>query len=289
MPELKEEISLTVIDAKLNALKTSNINNRSNRAEIDRLKKVLNKTYINNKYTILEFEKTNYNHIAMMRSTHGFYKIFGHSALFYANDVAPKLGLTANLQTDGDFKAKSENGFISLRDPESLIEPLAKLGIKKIKTHNTTGDFILFKLPWNYTEDQIIELSENSHFAMRNFNHIVIVDNIIPILYVQITELTKAIYENVRGMAGPVEREAFGYSCIEKASEMGRIYIAMANSRINQADGFQKIKAALNYIKAETKILADLKIWSPRVCARIGDIIVKIQEILENETRRTKK
>ena len=85
----------------------------------------------------MQFESTNYHYIALMRSTHNFYKIFGHSALFYVCSIAPKLNLKANLQTDGDFVAKSENGFISIRDPEKLTSILQTLNIKKIKTNTS--------------------------------------------------------------------------------------------------------------------------------------------------------
>ncbi len=281
-----DEKSIAALEAQIEPLEKSDT--KKNKAEITRLKNNIKRIYTENKLLALNFEKTNRHYIVMVRSTRGFYKLFGRSALYYANDVASKLNLVANLQTDGDYKHKSEYGFISVREPEKIAEVLKTIKITKIKTKDTTGNFILFKLPWEYIDEQVAELIENSHFAMRNFNHIVMVDNILPLLYLQILELTKAIYENVRTMGGPIEREAFGLPCLKEAQLMCNYYINTTNGLINQTECLKKIKHHLTNLKTTAKIIADLKLWTPKVCARIGDIIIKFQEIIEKEQRSIK-
>lgn len=278
-----EPKSIAALEASINLIKSKQ--SKKDRAEVERLKNNIKHIYTDNKLTTLNFEKTNHQFIAMLRSTHGFYKMFGHSALYYANDVAPKLNLAANLQTDGDYKHKSELGFISIREPEKLAATLQTLNLMRVKIKDTTNNFIVYKLPWSYTDEQIAELIENSHFTMRNFNNIVMVDNIMPLLYLQIVELTKAIYENTRNMGGPVEREAFGIPCLKEAQGMCHQYISVANGITTKTKCLNEIKHNLTNIKVSAKIIADLKIWTPRVCARIGDIIIKIQEIIEKEQR----
>lgn len=283
---MEKAYSLTNIEQELTNLKNQGLKTKSDKSKYNQTKTLLNKIYSENKNQIMQFESTNYHYIALMRSTHNFYKIFGHSALFYACSIAPKLNLKANLQTDGDFVAKSENGFISIRDPEKLTSILQTLNIKKIKTKNQTSDFILFELPWTFTEKQLTDFIENNNFKMRNFNHIVLVDNIIPVLFIQLEELAKTVYENVRGMAGPVERKAFGYTLIKLSTDMLHLYFDLTNGLIDKHLCLKNLKTKLNSIKYQIKIIADLKIWQPKTCARIGDIVIKIQEIVISEGRR---
>ena len=118
---MEKAYSLTNIEQELTNLKNQGLKTKSDKSKYNQTKTLLNKIYSENKNQIMQFESTNYHYIALMRSTHNFYKIFGHSALFYVCSIAPKLNLKANLQTDGDFVAKSENGFISTTLPEYQV------------------------------------------------------------------------------------------------------------------------------------------------------------------------
>ena len=220
-----------------------------------------------------------------MRSTKKFYKLFGHSALFYTYSLAPKLNLTAKLQDDKDFVNKSEEGFISIKNVVKLKEVLATLNIKPVRTKDKTDNFLLFKFPWQFTEAQLNEFNEQNLLAIQNFNHVVIVDNIIPVLFIQTEELLKAIYENVRGMNSPVEREAFGYQLITETKKMAYLYLDLTNGKIDKLNCLKQMKACLRIVKYQTKLLLDLKIWNPKTGARLGEIIIKIMDILDRELK----
>lgn len=282
---MQKAYSISTLEQQLSRIKQNGLKSKAQKSTYNQIKQQLNQLYAETKNQIMEFEKTNYSYLALMRSTHGFYKLFGHSALFYQYSLAPKLNLKANLQTDGDFTAKSEEGFISIRKPDKLAEILATLKIQRVRTKNQTGDIILFKLPWTFTDAQIAEFVDNNHLKMRHFNHIVLVDNIIPVLFIQLEELLKAIYENVRGMSGPTERETFGYPLVKQTTAMLHLYLDLTNGLLSRDACFKQLKSKLNYIKYQTKLVTDLKIWQPKTCARIGDIIVKLQEIIIRESK----
>lgn len=278
--------SLGEIEKQLKNLQSIKPRTKQIKSKINQQRSNLNKIYATNKKRVSEFEKTNYEYIALVRSTNNFYKIFGHSALYYALDLAPKLSITANLQEDKDYTARSGEGFVSIRNLTELEEALQTLKIKRVRTRNRSGDFILFKLPWQYTEDQLAELLEQNHSKIQAFNHVVMVDNIIPILFIQTEELLKAIYENVRGMSSPVERETFGYTLIEFTAKMAETYLDLANGHLDKLACLKQMKSHLKTIKYKTKLITDLKIWTPKTCARIGDHIIKVQDIIEREFKK---
>ena len=281
---IKTSPSISHLEAKIENLRLKS-QTKSVKSELSLIKSTLNKLYTANKAQVLQFEETNYNYLVLMRSTHGFYKLFGHSALYYTYSLAPKLNLTAKLQDDKDFTNKSNEGFISIRKPEKLAEALLTLNIKPVKTRSQSGDFLLFRFPWQFTKDQLNSFTEQNLVALQRFNHVVMVDNSIPVLFIQIEELLKAVYENVRGMGSPVEKDAFGYQMLEDAARMSHLYLDLSNGEIDKLTCLKKMKLDLKTIKYQTKLLLDLKIWTPKTCARISEIMIKISDIITREIK----
>lgn len=195
------------------------------------------------------------------------------------------MSLSANLLSDKDYVAKSEDGFVSIVGLEKISETLGTLNIKRVNTKKHSEDFVVFKLPWKYTEKQLLDFKEHNVAKMQKFNHIVLVDNVVPVLFLEIEELMKAVYENVRGMGGPVEREVFGYATIRAVIQMAYFYLDLANGRINKIDCLKRMKIELKVVKYQTKLIADMKIWTPKTCARIGETIIKVQDVIEREIK----
>lgn len=281
-----EEKSIARIEAKIESLKSSpKAKNKTTQAEIKRLKTALNNAYNEYKHQAMDFEKHNLSHLLFVRSTSGFHKLFGRSLLFYAFDIAPKLELEARIYSDGDYEAKSDAGVISFRSLDATEKGLIKLGAKEIKLDDHTGNIVMYKLPWEYSESQIERYEGQNTYKLQKYNHVIMTENVIPILYLQLDDLLKAVYENVRRME-PVGRETLGNLMVELAAEMKRIYIEMANGRLRTDEGLKMFMSRINKMKSQLKIIVDLKIWNARVYARIGEIIIKTQEILELELKK---
>lgn len=277
--------SLAGLEQQIKIHRQNGLKTKAQKSEHQRLKSELNKLYGNNKKFIIEFEKTNYKYLALMRSTGGFYKLFDHSALFYALNIAPRLNLNAALRADGDFAHKSAVGFVSVRDPAKIAKALKTIDIIQLPTRDQTGNYLLFLLPWEFTEQQVAKMLDDHNYKLQKLNHVVLVDNAIPVLFLQLNELLKILYENVRGMGGPVEREALGYDMVKTAAAMAHLYLDLANGRVSKHYCLTGLKHQLNFIKYRTKILADLKIWNARTCARVAEVIIKVGDIIDREQK----
>ena len=142
MEEAKAKIGIADIEAELAKLKAEGLKTKASKAKYSQIKMKLNKAYAENKALVMKFEETNYGYLALMRSTGGYYKMFGNSALFYVNSIAVKLGLKANLQTDGDYIAKSENGLVSVKDLGKMEDALKTIGVYKVRIKNKGGYFV---------------------------------------------------------------------------------------------------------------------------------------------------
>lgn len=257
-------------------------------AKLKQLKNELQKAYIESKKELMSCESTNYGSLAFLKSTNGFHKLFGHSLLFYVSDVAPKLELTANVYSDGDHEAKSETGVVSIANLEELEKGLRKLGIKKVKPSEKAPNVAVYVLPWRYTEKDINRLLEQSIGKKKRFNHVVMAENVNPTLFVNLDDLMQAVYENVRRLE-PTARETLGNMMVEVCAEMICCYAEMCNGRIKEAEGMRHIKKLLNKVKSQAMILSDLKLWNARIYARIGEIVIKIQDILDLQLKEYQK
>ena len=280
--------SLIEIETKKQELKKSGLTTKFKQKQYDQLGERYKRAYRLAKERIMDFEPKNRQYLVLLRSTNGFFKMFEYSALFYALDLAPKMSMTVTLQDDSDFVTKSRIGAVSLRDPEKLIAPLKKLNITQVHIKDESGNFIVFKLPWQYDNKQIDMLIDKSEERMRRFNQLVMVDNAIPVLFLRLGELHSALLDNVRKMPGPVEREGYGFILLTLATELQCFYLAFANGKIDVVEFFEATKKRLDGIKYRTKVIADLGIWKPKVIARIGDILIDIANILDSERKSRK-
>lgn len=262
---------------------------KDNAAAIRKAKSGMNRLYNDSKRELLKFEEKNYEYLFFLCSTNGFYKLIGHSALFYVHDIAPKLDLTANLQRDGDYTERSEHGVASVVNIDRIAERLKQLKIERTHTNKLSSSVIAFKLPWKFTKEQVEKFIEDDVIAMQRFNHVVMANNLIPNLYIQMIDLNKAILQNVRRMKDPTERETLGYDMIKIAVKNERIYFDMANGKVTDLDGLRSIRINLDFLKYQAKILADLKIWSARVYARIGENMIRMQDTLDAKIREINK
>lgn len=224
--------SLFSIETEMQELKAAGLTTKAKRTQYNQLKSLFSKTYSSAKERVMEFEKDNRSYLVLLRSTNGFYKMFEHSALFYVQDLAPKLNLAANLQLDTDFAVKSELGFVPIREPKKLIKPLSKLKITQAPVKDESGNFLLFKLPWEFDDKQITKMIDAGQLRLQHFNHLVMVDNVIPVLFLRLEELHLALYQNVRRMSGPMEREAYGLPLLTLATELQCLYFEFSNGKL---------------------------------------------------------
>ena len=207
--KIENESSIEQIEKKLDDLKTGpKAKTKAVQAEIKRLKSALNKTYIDYKGKVMEFEKGNKSHLVFLRSTHGFYKLMENSLYFYAYDIAPKLELDVKVFADNDYEIKAESGITSVMGVEGVKKKLAKLKIKPLKTKDNTGNIVIFKIPWEYTKKEIEKFKEENANGTRKYNQVIVAHDTIPTLYLNLSTMMKDCYENIRRLE-PVAREGF--------------------------------------------------------------------------------
>lgn len=263
------------------------INNRG-RAEIRKLKRQISDIYITSKKSVLDFEKKNYKYLVFLQSTNGFHKLIENSALFFACDIADRLNLTANMQTDGDFDAKSEVGIVSVR-LDNIKKRLESAGIKPVEMGEQIAEVVFYELPEAYTPKQVEDLRNHTKLYLEQFNQIVLPTVIFPALYAQLNEALLAVYHTCRKMTDTFARDVLGKQMFDDIGKAERVYLEMAAGTITDIQGLEMIQTLVRKIKWQTKIFSNLNIWTPKNCVRIGKILQKLEKILALELKQRRK
>lgn len=251
-------------------------------------KKQLKNLYATAKNTTLNYEKTNRNHILFIQSTKNFYKLFDRSALFYADGIAEKLGKSARILPDDDFCDRSPIGYCAIRDIEKITERMINLGCEKdIKL--STNEVLALKLPWSYRDKDIKRLVNNNQMYLALFEKSVLPQNLFPTLFAQITELTRAVYENTRTLKDPLLKSVAGESFVKTAFKIEAIYLSLTNDSDSLTQKLSAIAKEVSLLKYQAKIIADLNVWQPSACARLADLFNKVDFIAKQELQKITK
>lgn len=237
------------------------------------------KRYEKAKAEVFAFELRNRSKLVAFRSTAGWWKLGGTSALLYYHRVAPRLGLKPNLKADGDFYSKFEEGVISIKDINRFEENLKKLGIERIKSGTSMR---MYDLGITIDAEEIKRLKKNEEAERKKFNKLVLPKVVLPDVYVGLCNINKAIYENVRLMTPP-EREYAGMEMAVMARKMLEKYILMANGKLEKEETLAELLEKIEILIADLKIALETKIWPTGTCLRISATLIDMKKILEKE------
>lgn len=237
--ELQKQIQTTVVKRDLRAL----------RVALAQRKKIV-------KAKVMTFEETNDHHLLIFDSTDGFQKIAGHSALFYALKICDRIGRRCKIMPDKDNYSRSEEGIVSIRSSDQLVEKMALLDI--VPDEELTQDELYFyKMPRVYTEEQIQKLFDFSNQELERIQEIILPKSPMPALYRDILEMNQLVYFNVRDISDRLAKEVLGKELVAQADRVLQSYLNYANIR-NQTT-WARHELQLGLAKSEAKAIAKTK------------------------------
>lgn len=175
----------------------------------------------------MEFEQSNNHHLVFFNSTHGFIKVAGHSALFFAATIADRIHWRYSLKIDTDRYSVSDDGVISFRSLDTLIPKLAEINVFPDKTIQD-DEIHYFKLTKVYNDEQIAKLRDNIQQDIKRIMSIVMPASPIPSLYESITQASQLIYYQFKHLSDPLARDTIGKQMIDQSYEMTLCYLRFA-------------------------------------------------------------
>ncbi|MBQ2659967.1 hypothetical protein IJF86_00875 [Candidatus Saccharibacteria bacterium] len=245
-----------------------------------------NQTKITTKLKVMEMEEKNLSRLIIFDSTNGFAKIAGHSAIFYAGNIAKRIGRRCLLRPDSDHYAKSEDGVVSVKYNTDLVERLEAIEIMLDDKESSEHIHIFrFKVPFSEQDLEFYrrQLLEDS----RKIEKTLLVQSPIPTLYADIRDLNEIIYRNSEQMP-ELGKMVIGADLLRLANFLSLKYIQAANEGLTEIKAGEMLKAARK-IKYQMKNIDNLRLISARNNMRILELIIKIESILVRATEGSRK
>lgn len=241
--------------------------------KIDKIK--IDKTrYYDIKRRVLGWEKDNYDRLAVVEDSNGMHKLFDHSAVIYAHDVAKRLKIKVELKSDSDFEMTSTKPVVLIHDMDTVERKMSTIGIKKISVDDGVAVYDL-----GYTVDPVeykAMLTEEEELKNR-INNLVLPSEVYPSLRFEMEQLTKKIYEAVRKMEA-VAREAVGLELLKLMAEAMEGFIEAANGHEDIDEYLQELVKLLRHLSARMKVILDLRIIDDNVVYLILVQLRKVQK-----------
>ena len=241
------------------------------------------------KKKIIEWEKTNQDHIAVYLAKGDWWKMGDNSAhMFVGGEYMNRLGMNCRLRVDTDFGAKFKDGIVSFRDLDRFKKGMVGLGCKVEKeTENT----LTLLLPRKFSKTELEAARVQQKKDMAELSKIVMPRNICPDLYHKLTLMHKDILQIAEGLKTKGKRLVY-YDFFGKAmhDEMWNAVMAYMETSSMETMSVEEmldvvdrgIHRTLQYIQQ----LARMGLILPSRAMGIGKQVLELERVLKGQRRK---
>ena len=258
------------------------INNSKNKTKaheekIQEINKQIRKQKEINKITAMAIEEGNLQHLVIFESDKGFYKIAGNSAMFYAGNVAKRIGRRFTLRHDDDHYAHSKNGIISIHYADDLADLLYSIGLTDNKDLSKDG-VMVFDFARPFTMADLEQFQNQLQQEQDYINKIILPKSPIPTLFAYIRDLNYILFNSCKNMQ-QLGRDAIGVDLMKVASGMMAKYVEIANGNAEYEEKILGILKAARYIKYQMKAVEVCHLISNRNICHILEKVAAIEKV----------
>ena len=230
-----------------------------------------------------EQEKNNKQYLIFVTSGKNLHKVIDNSALFFHLDIAKKINEGSNLYSDKDTYSRSAPGTVTKCITPEFISRLEQINVfptDEIKYDGPSSDVICFKIPYEYSDEQIKDFAEQAVAANSKFNADMMPKNPYPNLYDTITESSDACMDLIGHLRSYSELTKIGEDVFESIRQMSGAYLDMASGRTEKKPAFLEIKHRIISIKNDLKFIeSSTKFREKSALYLLGDKIVSAEVI----------
>lgn len=257
--------------------------------EKDGLKKPLTRAELDKiKAKVALLEEDNLQYIHLFRTTNGWWKVAGPSALYYNYELLPRLASNrvANLRADNDKVYALPEGVVSIPDAKVFERDMLKLGVKKLK--RSTETLMVFKMSQKYTKAELRELRRRAAIYKKLIREAVVPKMVYAGLLSEIEDVMRITYRRMRKDSSEV-REYLTMEYAARAKEMYRKLVGLGRGIGDPLKVFSVLVAAVEMLVIELMPIAELGIWPEKTCLDLSERLTKLDMGLRNEYGRLRR
>ena len=247
-------------------------------------KKKARELYLKHKMALLEKERDNYSKLYLLKTDAGWYKLFGHSALFLAKYLTNRVGKTYNLNFDNDYGVRDKSGSISV--PGNKIEEFKmRMQYAKINLVREWEYGLEFEIGEKLSEEDVVNLEAEDEYITAKANELVLPHAIMPELRMQVKEMTHLVHTTISNQS-KLTKTAFLFDMEKEAVGMDRLVIAMGRGVIEIDECLEKLLEKVEIMYEYITVVADLELLPPK---KYYNAVKKIRLVEDQIKREIKK
>lgn len=226
-------------------------------------------------------ELDNTDKLILFRSTHGYWKMGGVSALEFYYNIAEQAGYARTvINSDTDYYNKFADGVISIKDLGRFDQRMAKLNI----TFDHEDDGVrLYNLGRTISRKDIESMRNERRALLQRANQNALPKVMNAELYAKLKSLLRTTYIKVKKM-DPVDREFLGDRTLQAMRKMLQYYSSYCNSGKADVQSLYNMRKIVDVLLADSLMYIETGIWDPRKCISMyQDQIVDIKTLLNKE------
>lgn len=240
------------------------------------------KIYLVDKKRLLEKEKDNYTKLMVLKCPDGWWKMFGHSAIFYKYKIADSLKVAARLLPDTDYDVVSEEGYIAIDDVERLKN---KLKVLRIYPSNITERGWTFDLGERVTEQDYVLMLHEEDQRLERANRLITVNEHLAELNAKVKAVHKIVHECVRKMDG-VSREVFAVDAERRVAELQVMLVRTARGSMKVDVCLKRAYDVAEELYGYIMIMMNLRLLEAKKIYELTEAVVSLEKQIKGEIRK---
>lgn len=257
----------------------SNNSSKKTAAQLAAEGRATRQRYEKTKEKVWNYEKRNREKLIIFRSTNGWWKIGGVSALAYKNALAPRLGKDPILRDDMDFYSIFADGIISIPNIDIFKKEVSELGLK---ISHETEEWISFDLNWKISKSELNRWREAEKAKRDKLGKMIMPKVMDPNLWVEIVTMARIVYENIR-KENPIVREYHGRRILRETDKIVETYVRMSNGAIDAEEALRLILDSANELTVMMIMIVEMGLWKYSAQSRMMLQLEKIKAYIEEK------
>lgn len=229
--------------------------------------------YYARKEKLVALEERNYDKIMFARGMGGFWIVAGHSAVILANKVAPVLKIRVPLKKDTDYRFKSKEGIVAVKNLGFYKTALSDSSLTKLKSE--TKDLLTFELKEKLNPEVYDVILHEQEIKRQQIANSILKSVPMPKTHMRLVDTMKLAYKLYTEQSDAFCREIFANKMMDELRTAGKIFILVCRENLPFETGMNEIEKKLNYAAASLAQISELELWNTEKCMSLAGLITE--------------
>lgn len=239
--------------------------------------------YYVRKEKLIASEKDNFDKIVFMRGMGGFWVVMGHSAVILANRVAPAMKIRVPLKKDTDYRFKSKEGVVAVKNLAFYKTTLADSSLTKLKKE--TKDLVTFELKEKLTAEMYDLILHEQEIKRQQIANSIMKSVPMPKTNMKLKDTLKLGYKMYCEYSDTFCREVFAGKLVDELRAADKIFILACRDSLPFEAAMGEIEKNLNRAAASLAQISEMGLWNTEKCMSLSGLIVETLAELEGEKK----